>query len=95
MAQPVERPLFQLLEPLFVIERQIHVVQTALESFTEVHDVLEDTQLPATAHSLQLIIYRLQYLQVQLRLARQEIAVRILFTILIAPLQWHHHLGLN
>ena len=65
MAHPVERPLFQLLEPLLVIERQIHIVQQALESFTEVHDVLEDTQLPAAAHSLQLIIHRLQDLQVQ------------------------------
>ena len=85
MAHPVERPLLQFLEPLLVIERQLQTAQIVLKVFTEMPDVLEDLNMNAAAHSLQLIIHAVQDLQVQLRLARQEAAAHILFTVLTHP----------
>ena len=57
MEHPVLRPLYQLLEPLLRLERQIHVLQTTLENWTELHNQLEDANLPDIAHDLQRMIY--------------------------------------
>ena len=95
MAHPVERSLLQLLEPILAIERQLQTAQIALEVFIEMQDVLEDLNMNAAAHSLQLIIYAVQDLQVQLRLARQEAAGHALFTVLMQPEPWHQYLGLG
>ena len=92
MAHPVAQPLLQFLEPLLVLERQLQIVQTSLETFTEMHDILEDNNLPAPAHALQVLIWGLQDLQVQLRLARQDAAVLILFHILMHPEHWNRYL---
>ena len=95
MAHPVERSLLQLLEPILVIERQLQTAQIVLKVFIEMQDVLEDLNMNAAAHSLQLIIYAVQDLQVQLRLARQEAAGHALFTVLMQPEPWHQYLGLG
>ena len=88
MAHPVAQPLTLFLEPLLALERQIQIVQSTLEHFTEMHDFLEDHNLAATAHALQAIIINLQDLHVQLRLAREDAAVQILLQILLRPEQW-------
>ena len=80
------------LEPLLALERQIQIVQSTLEQFTEMHDFLEDQNLPATAHALQAIIFSLQDLQVQLRLARQDVAVQLLLRILLQQEHWTRYL---
>ena len=80
------------LEPLLALERQIHIVQSTLEHFTEMHDFLEDQNLPAPAYALQAIIISLQDLHVQLRLARQDAAVQILLRIPLHPEHWNRYL---
>ena len=92
MAHPVAQPLMHFLEPLLALERQIQIVQSTLEHFTEMHDFLEDQNLTATAHALQAIIISLQDLHVQLRLARQDAAVQILLQILLRPEHWNRYL---
>ena len=92
MAHPVAQPLMQFLEPPLVLERRLQLVQISLETFTETHDILEDNNLPAPAHALQVLIWGLQDLQVQLRLARQDAAVQILFSILMHPEHWNRYL---
>ena len=91
MEHPVLRPLYQLLEPLLRLERQIHVLQTILENWTELHDQLEDANLPDIAHDLQRMIYNVQDLMAHLRVERNQVAIRILFTILINPDVWTQH----
>ena len=92
MAHPVAHPLMHFLEPLLALERQIQIVQSTAEHFTEMHDFLEDQNLPATAHALQAIIFSLQDLQVQLRLARQDVAVQLLLRILLHQEHWNRYL---
>ena len=91
MAHPVAPPLILFLEPVLALERQIQIVQSTLEHFTEMHDFLEDHNLAATAHALQAIIISLQDLHVQLRLARQDAAVQILLQILLRPEHWNQY----
>ena len=91
MEHPVVRPLFQFLEPLLVLERQIQILQSTLESWTEVHDGLEDANLPTAAYNLGQMIYGVQDLILQLKVERQQVAIRILFTILINPDVWRQH----
>ena len=92
MAHAVAQPLMQFLEPLLVLERQLQLVQLSLETFAEMHDILEDTNLPAPAHALQDLILGLQDLQGQLRLVRQDAAVQLLFRILMHPEHWNRYL---
>ena len=91
MEHPVLRPLYQLLEPLLRLERQIHVLQTTLENWTELHDQLEDANLPDIAHDLQRMIYNVQDLMGHLRVERNQVAIRIFFTILTNPDVWTQH----
>ena len=91
MEHPVLRPLYQLLEPLLRLERHIFVPQTILEQWTELHDQLEDASLHHLAHDLQRLILNVQDLMGHLRVERNQVAVRILFTILINPDVWTQH----
>ena len=91
MEHPVVRPLFQLFEPLLALEQQIYLLQSALETWTELHDSLEDANLNQAAHSLEHEMFGIQHLIAQLRVERQQVAIRILFTILINPDVWRQH----
>ena len=91
MEHPVLRPLYQLLEPLLRLERQIYVLQTTLEQWTELHDQLEDANLTYVAQDLLRMILQVQDLLGHLRVERNQVAVRILFTILINPDVWTQH----
>ena len=95
MEHPVLRPLYQLLEPLLRLERQIHVLQTILENWTELHDQLEDANLPDIANDLHRIIFNVQDLMAHLRVERNQVAIRILCTILINPEVWTRHFVAN
>lgn len=91
MEHPVVRPLFQLFEPLLALERHIYLLQSTLETWTELHDSLEDANLNQAAHGLEQMIFSIQDLVAQLRVERQQVAIRILFTILINPDVWRQH----
>ena len=88
MEHPVVGPLFQLLQPLLALDREITLLQSTLEAWTELHDNLEDANRNQAAHSLQQMIFGVQDLISQLRVERQHVAIQILFTILINPDVW-------
>ena len=88
---PALRPLYQLLEPLLRIERQLQVLQTSLESWTEVRDQLEDANLTEIADDLARMIRNLQELMNHLKTEKNHLAIRIIFTILINPDVWTRH----
>ena len=89
MAHPVA-PFMHFLEPLLALERQIQIVQSTLEHFTEMHDFLEDKSGSDRPY-IQAIIISLQDLHVQLRLARQDAAVQILLQMLPRPEHWNRY----
>ena len=91
MEHPGVRPLFEFLEPLLALERQIPLLQSTLEAWAELHDNLEDANLTQAAHNLEQMIFGIQDLIAQLRVERQQVAIRILFTILINPDVWRQH----
>ena len=88
---PALRPLYQLLEPLLRIERQLQVLQTSLESWTEMHDPLEDANLTEIADDLGRMIRNLQEFMNHLKNEKDHLAIRILFTIIINPDVWSRH----
>ena len=57
----------------------------------QLHDNLEDDNLNQAAHGLEQMIFGIQDLIAQLRVERQQVAIRILFTILVNPDVWTPH----